>query len=719
MEVIHDCTTFSGAVTATHSGATLQGAVTAAPRDPTVQPLLQGAVSGAVYRAVTARRLVYRWKVTWDGVEIPAGELVFPISVVEQRGGIHSWAFGVRIRRDGTSAIGRLVGGKMGMCRKVTISIVLHTDQGAREIVMLQDGIVRDVGEQLSPPAIRLSGTGPGGRYDQAKAGVLVPRGSLRTRGSVAAQVLASAGVPASQIAIAPGAVITKVVNAELEEPMSLVNDLLYPELRACHWVPATGILTTAPLGRLEGGAAAVATAAHLLADQEPGASTGEVAQGPTGYRVTSTQQLTDPDCGEQTTIKTVTILRIMTTPLAVASYDSAGQVVPFPFTFVGPRLLPYQRTVISETHRCGKLVYRRTGEWEWFRGAQVWKAQLDTDGSVAAVNTRWMYEQPQPTPVGGTEIDPTPMYENHMARFRETTVTHEYWDYADGQLQRRRKLREGWRNTRLALKHRNTLDAGIPWEELPYIANARLLANGHRVGPSGREEYRRFIGGQRGIESEEVEISAAGGFIEREETAKEGWGLFPGSAWWFGGDLISLFETEIFTQLEQVTETFAAQGEAAHQRISVVELPTQPNDPRHGQVTIEEESGSLPAVPTLEIPEGGVAAPADATQRIEAAYDLSIDPECRAPRIETVEVEFAENTAELVAVGRHLGDESLKLNSPASLLLNPTVCTTRPLRVEAAPFLAATLHPTVVEHSQADDRSIPVTRVEADIYAD
>ncbi len=137
-----------------------------------------------------------------------------------------------------------------------------------------------------------------------------------------------------------------------------------------------------------------------------------------------------------------------------------------------------------------------------------------------------------------------------------------------------------------------------------------RLLANGHRVGPSGREEYLRFIGGQRGIESEEFEISAAGGFIEREETVQEGWGLFPGSAWWFGGDLTSLFDTEIFTRLEQVTETFAAQGEAAHQRISVVELPTQPNDPRHGQVTIEEASGSLPAIPTIDIPGGGRRGP-------------------------------------------------------------------------------------------------------------
>lgn len=719
MEVIHSCATLSGAVTATHSGATLQSAVTAAPRDPAVQPLVQGSVSGAVHRAVTAQRLVYRWRVTWGGVEIPAGDLVFPISVVEQRGGIHSWTCGVRIRRDGTSAIGRLAEGKMGMCRKVTISVVIHTDQGAREIVKLQDGIVRDVGDQLFPPAIRLSGTGPGGRYDQAKAGVLVPRGSLRSRGAIATQVLASAGVPAAQIAIAPGAVITKLVNAELESPLPLVNDLLYPELRACHWVPATGILTTAPLGRLEGGASAVATAAHLLADQPPGPSTGEVSQGPTGFQVVSTQQLTDPDCGEQTTIKTVTILRIMTPPVAVASYNSAGEVVPFSFTLTSPRSIPFQRTVIAETTRCGKLVYRRTGEWEWFRGAEVWKARLDTDGTIAAVNTRWMYQQPQPTPVGGTELDPTPMYESHLARFEETKVTHEYWEFEDGQLQRRRKLREGWRNTRRALKHRNALDAGIPWEELPYIVNARVLANGHRVGPSGRQEFLRFVGGQRGLDSEEVEISAAGGFVEREETLKEGWGLFPGSAWWFGSDLTSLFETEIFTQLEKVTETLAARGEAAHQRISVVELPTQPNDPRHGQVTIEEENGSLPAIPTLEIAEGGVAAPADAIQRIEATYDLAIPADCRTPRTETVEVEFAETPAELLAVGVHLGDESLKIRSPASLLLNPAVCTTRPLRVEAAPFLVATLHPTVVEHSQADERSIPITRVEVDIYAD
>jgi hypothetical protein len=171
---------------------------------------------------------------------------------------------------------------------------------------------------------------------------------------------------------------------------------------------------------------------------------------------------------------------------------------------------------------------------------------------------------------------------------------------------------------------------------------------------------------------------------------------------------------------IRRESKTAQAKGDDARQEATFTELPTRPTDPEHLQVRVETVQGSLEAVPTSAEPEaGGVAAPADATQRIQWAYDLGVDPACRLPRTERVEVAFAESVGELRAVAEHLGAESLKRTVQAETLLQPTLSVLRPVALSDPPFLELVLHPTEVEHLQSAPDALPVTRIVGDVYDD
>ena len=714
MEVVHSAASFKGSVTAPGGAATFTGTVTAQARDPEVQPLLVGQISGALCRALAAPRLAFRWLVTWNGMEIPPSHLVFPLSVTHQRHGFHTWSFGVRIQRDGRSILGRLSEGVEAFCAEVGISLILHTDRGARVFVLLDRGVVGPPEEQRQPPQIRLSGEGRGGRFDGAEASANLPRGSHRRRGQVVRDLLTDAGVPAQEIAIEDGGTITKLISTEREPFDSLVEAVLFPEQRALHWEPATGVVTTAPLGPLPSPPMTV-TSAQILSEG-PRHSAAPVSKGPTAILTLSTRQLTDPDCGDITTVVKVEIFRIMHRPKAVARYDANGNVTPLGSFLGAPQQNLVSRTEIRETQRCGEWVYRRTGVFEWFPGPEVWKAELNADGTIAAVNTLgYMYEEPGQTPVGGTEIDPVPMRRSAVAHFNETKVTHEYRDFVGGVLVSERTLVEAWRNRRRGLKSNN--DPGIPWAEVPYVAGARLLANGHRTGPSGGEEYRAFIGNEPGAESSEQFVDSRDGRIHERRRVENGWGLIPGNAWWYGERETSQFEEERFTVLRRTTESLSG-SEREHRKITLTELPTRPDDPDHRKTTVETGRGSLPAVPQIEEPvAGGVAAPAEATQPMEWLYDLMIDSDCRLPRIERLEVPYAETVQELQAVAEHLGREALKRAGSLALRLNPAVTVLRPIRILDPPFLDQVVHPEEVEHSQSAADALPTTRISGSIY--
>lgn len=757
MEVVHHTIRTRGKVLRRHNQPRVGGRVSTSTPDLSLQPRFSGIAEGDIASAVLSLdALVYRPRVVVGGVAVSAAQLVGPVLVEIQRRGLHSWSFGVRIESDGTSVLGRSATSDCGLLggQSVDIGVEVLTAAGWRDRPLIVGGVEHQADEDRETATITVSGTGASGLYDQAETGLLLDSGSLLPRGTVVHRALIEAGIPSSVIQISGGVKITKGVDAAGEQVFSLADDLLLPAVEAIHSDPCTGKITTAPLGKLSASPRWIIGTGGLRILSGTASITGsDASQGPTKITVKSTKQLTDPDCGEETTRTVITTENTFAVPTYESRYDASGAVVAGTVTF-GARFQRSAESITTVVRRCGEEVSRIEEEWAWYEGPEVWKAKLATDGTVDSVNTNgYHYGPAASTTIGGSEIDPTPMRAWQSARWTliqrrsesrvfataaDTTVGPQgsLLDIAGGEagllVNIRRRL-EGWHHIETALKTRS-VSSTTPWDEVVYINLVKVLANGSG-SLYGEERFGRFVNEDfdssgspitvfGGVDAENEIVFSDGGSTVKTEIEHRSWAAWPGnpggSLYWYASGDVSNVQDWRFEHHETVTTNLTASGESSHD--ATVSTNTHETARSSNPLNRESQrglSGGLPGTPKILGEPGGervVAAPPDQVQEIEHTVDLRVDA-CRHPRTETVEVFYAEGEIEIRSVAAYLAADSLSKTWSGSTRINPDLTVTEQVTVSDAPFFTGVVHPETIRHEMPPE-GLPTSIITGRIYA-
>lgn len=575
-----------------------------------------------------------------------------------------TWMFAV-IWKSPTGFFGNplsLLAPSLGNQRVDIFGVYRVSDGSTRKYPLISNGLVSESVCSIGPDGWRETFNGFDSSYRVGRVPVtlIVPAGSGMTRAQLVQKIFTAAGE--TMFMLGASGVVNKEVQLVDADPVSVAQDMLGTENRYPSW-DVNGFLRDVQVAPYSGEILEFELLERdILRDTEadlttPGdvitsitlTSTKQVTKSPNqacARKVTTTEQVTYSLYGPKTSLK------IQNSACALNASGESPAV---------ERYIPVQRVVSTTEEVCGTLVVESTMTYSYRRQEAAryqWSAAdhafvcisgvfLDADATPSGQETayvdrreRWLltssivthhyYDKINFTGPDGETSDPW------FGHFRGTGINTDNpgTGYKLGSI----TDSMAYYYRQAALKAQTS--PAVAWETIEPAPG--VLVTGAGYGVSGdREEFMR-------IERQVNILKSQGpGYLASSTNYIYRWGIRPGSAYWYRGDVSSGDPSEIFVLANHQSTSYVPAGEASH-RVYFVNF----DDLQGGVVgsTISTATGAPPAIERMQ--DEGDEAPVTETQTIKSqvtAPGLLAEHE---PREVKTSVSWAESEDELSTLG-------------------------------------------------------------------